>query len=43
MHFCRFLRPFVTYLRNVLGYRCLWYLDDFLIAPRGSKAATKAY
>ena len=42
MHFTRFLRPFVTYMRNVLGYRCLWYLDDWLIAPRGGKAATKA-
>ena len=32
-HFTRFLRPVVTYMRNVLGYRVLWYLDDFLIAP----------
>lgn len=39
-HFTRFLRPFVVYLRNVLGYRVLWYLDDFLVAPRGGKAAT---
>ena len=33
LHFTRFLRPMVSYLRNVLGYRVLWYLDDFLIAP----------
>lgn len=39
-HFTRFLRPFVTYLRNVLGYRVLWYLDDFLLAPRTGRAAT---
>ena len=39
-HFTRFLRPMVTYLRNVLGYRVLWYLDDFLIAP-GSKRGAK--
>ena len=39
-HFTRFLRPMVSYLRNALGYRILWYLDDFLIAP-GSRRGTK--
>ena len=39
-HFTRLLRPVVRYLRNVLGYRVLWYLDDFLIAPRGGRGAT---
>lgn len=42
MHFCRLLRPFVTYLRNVLGYRVLLYLDDFFIASKSGKAARKA-
>lgn len=42
MHFTRFLRPVVTYMRNVLGYRVLCYLDDLLIAPRGGRAATEA-
>ena len=39
-HFTRLLRPVVAYLRNVWGYRVLWYLDDFLIAPRGGRGAT---
>lgn len=36
------MRPLVTYLRNVLGYRVLCNLDDLMIVPTGGKAATKA-
>lgn len=39
-HFTRFLRPVVAYMKNVLVYHVLWYLDDFLIAPTGRRAAT---
>ena len=40
MHFTRFLRPLVAYMRSVLRYRVLWYLDDLLIAPAAQKALT---
>lgn len=40
-HFGRFLRTLVTYLRNVCGYRILWYLADFRIAPKWGKGARR--
>lgn len=42
MLFARFLLPVVEYLRNVLGYRYLWYREEFPIAPRGGKEGTSA-
>lgn len=42
LHSTRFLRPLVTYLRNVLGCRALWYLDGLMISPTVGKATTKA-
>lgn len=41
-HFTNFLRPLVVHMRNVLGYRVLWYLEDVLTAPSGGKAETTA-
>lgn len=37
------MRPLAVYMRNMLGYRVLWYLYDVLVAPQNRKAATVAY
>ncbi len=40
--FTRFMAPMVQYMRSMLSYRVLAYLDDFLVAPnRAGRVATK--